>query len=177
MKTAALAFCLILVLPASAETYLSEQQAVKVALPDAASVIPEQKQLTAGQRDSLQKASGLRFPEPNYKFLVGHDKAGKTTGYALILNEVGKEEPITFIVGVTPEGIAGEVAVMEYRESRGSEIHEKRFTHQFKGKKSTDAIQVNHDIINYTGATLSSHAMARGVKKALLLVQTFYLQK
>jgi thiamine biosynthesis lipoprotein len=176
MKTAAIAICLMLMLPALAETYLSEEQAVKVALPDAASVMIEQKQLTAGQRDSLQKSSGLRFPEPQYKFFVAHDKAGKTTGYAVILNEVGKEEPITFIVGITPEGKAGEVAVMEYRESRGSEIHEKRFTRQFKGKKPTDTIQVNQDIINYTGATLSSHAMARGVKKALLLVQTFYFQ-
>jgi len=178
MKNAALVLCLAVVaVTASAETYLSEEQAVKLALPNAATVSQETKQLTSARRDSLQRASGLRFPEPQYKFFISHDKDGKLTGYAVIMNEVGKEEPITFIVGVAPNGQVGEVAVMEYRESRGSEVHEKRFTRQFKGKKSTDAVQVNQDIINYTGATLSSHALARGVKKALLLIQEFYGQK
>jgi len=33
---------------------------------------------------------------------------------------------------------------------------------------------VNNDIANYSGATLSSYAIARGVKKALALVETFH---
>jgi FAD:protein FMN transferase len=174
----ALVMCVTLVACASwAETYLSEEQAVKIALPTATTVSTEFKQLTPAQREALQHTSGLRFPEAQYKVFIGHGRNGEGSGYAVIMNEIGKEEPITFIVGVTPEGKAGEVALLEYRESRGSEVHEKRFTHQFKGKKSTDPIQVNQDIINYTGATLSSHAMARGVKKALLIVQEFYLHK
>jgi len=67
-----------------------------------------------------------------------------------------------------------DVAVMVYRETRGGEVKEQRFLRQFHGKKLSDPIQVNRDIVNYTGATLSSHAIARGVKKALALAELFY---
>src|SRR5207253_1096120 len=35
-------------------------------------------------------------------------------------------------------------------------------------------IRINQDILNYTGATLSSKALARGVKRAVLLLDVFY---
>ena len=158
-----------------AETYLSEAQAVKIAIPAAASVSIEVKQLTPPQRDSLQSKSGLRFPEQQYKCFVGRDKEGHIVGYGIIMNEIGKEEYITFIVGLSPKDEVNDVAIMEYRESRGSEVREKRFLRQFHGKKSSDPIQVNRDIANYTGATLSSYAVSHGVKKALLLIELFYL--
>jgi Na+-translocating ferredoxin:NAD+ oxidoreductase RnfG subunit len=157
----------------AAETLLTEQQAIKIALPNASSVEPEVRPLTAEQRDALQKKTGLRFPETQVKCFVGKGRQG-TEGYALIMNEIGKHEYITFIVGVTPKFEVGEVAVMEYRETRGWEVKEKRFLRQFHGKKASDPIEVNRDIVNYTGATLSSHAIARGVKKALALAEMFY---
>ena len=159
------------------ETYLSESQAVKIALPNADSVSVETKQLTQTQRERLEARSGLRFPEPQYKFFVGRLKNGQAAGYAVIMKEIGKEEYITFIVGVTPQGQVNDVAIMDFRESRGWEVREKRFLRQYRGKKSTDPLQVDRDITNYTGATLSTHAVTRGVKKALLLTGLFYLVK
>ena len=160
------------------ETHLTEAEAVKIALPNAASVSTEVKQLSPEQRAALQHKSRLPFSEPQYKFFVGRDKKdGKAVGYAVIMNEIGKEEFITFIVGVNTKGEVGEVAILEYRETRGWEVRDKRFMHQFHGKKSTDSIQVDRDITNSTGATLSAHAIARGVKKALLLTEIFYLHQ
>src|SRR3989441_6153688 len=43
-----------------------------------------------------------------------------------------------------------------------SEVKEKRFLRQFRGKTAGDPIRINQDILNYTGATLSSKALARG---------------
>jgi electron transport complex protein RnfG len=173
--TLELVFCGVLLGAASvpAETLLTEQQALKIALPKSESVVTEAKALTSQQRDELQKRSGLRLPEREYKFFIGKSK-GESDGYALVMNEIGKHEFITFIVGINPKGEVGDVVVMEYRESRGGEVREQRFLRQFHGKRQKDAIQVNKDIVNYTGATLSSYAIARGVKKALLLVETFY---
>lgn len=170
-----LAFCGLLlgVASATAETLLSEQQALKIVFPKSESVIAETKTLTSQQREELQKRSGLRFPEREYKFFLGKSK-GESDSYALVMNEIGKHEFITFIVGITSKGEVGDVAVMEYRESRGGEVREQRFLRQFHGKGQKDAIQVNNDIVNYTGATLSSYAIARGVKKALLLADAFY---
>src|SRR3954453_9088795 len=158
---------------ASAETLLTQEQAIKVVFPKSDSVQAEVKALTPEQRKTLEENTGLRFPEQEYPFFVATTK-GQADGYAVILNEIGKHENITFIVGVAPKGKVIEVAVMEYRESRGEEVKEQRFLSQFKGKKSGDPIRVNQDIVNYTGATLSSYAIARGVRRALALTQLFY---
>jgi Na+-translocating ferredoxin:NAD+ oxidoreductase RnfG subunit len=171
-----IAAVLILALtPAFSETLLTESQALKILFPKATSVEARSVALSEPQRDSLERKTGLHFREPAYRSFVAHGEHG-IEGYAVIMNEIGKHEYITFIVGVTPKGQVSDVLVMEYRESRGGEVSEKRFLSQFRGKKAEDPIQVDHDIINYTGATLSSHAIARGVKKALALVQMFYLQ-
>src|SRR5262249_12332050 len=155
------------------ETLATREQALKIVLPKAAEFVAESKALTAEQRESLQKQSGLRFPESNYDWFLGKD-SGKGVGYSVILNEIGKREYITFMVGIDPQGKVTDVVVMEYRESRGGEVKEQRFLKQFHGKRSSDALRVNQDIVNYTGATLSSQAIARGVKRALLLAKLFY---
>jgi FAD:protein FMN transferase len=158
---------------AAAETLLPQEQALKVVFPKSESIQPETKVLTPEQRADLENNTGLRFPEAEYPTFVAKTK-GVTDGYAVILNEIGKHENITFIVGVSPKGKVLEVAVMEYRESRGSEVKERRFLSQFHGKTSSDPIRVNQDIVNYTGATLSSYAIARGVRRALALTHLFY---
>jgi Na+-translocating ferredoxin:NAD+ oxidoreductase RnfG subunit len=158
----------------AAETLLTEAQALKILFPKSSSVEAQAKVLTAAQREDLQKRTNLHFPENEYRILVTQGKQG-ADGYAVIMNEIGKHEFITFIVGVTPRGEVSDVAVMEYRETRGGEVQEKRFLRQFHGKKLSDPIAIDRDIVNYTGATLSSHAIATGVRKALALVRLFYL--
>ncbi len=171
MRTAA--FAGLLLASAAAETLLTQEQALKIVFPKSESVKAEMKALSEDQRKTLEENTGLRFAETDYPTFVASTK-GQPEGYAVILNEIGKHENITFIVGVSPKGKVMEVAVMEYRESRGEEVKEQRFLSQFRGKKSTDPIRVNQDIVNYTGATLSSYAIARGVRRALALTQLFY---
>lgn len=173
VRLAVLLWLFVGALPARAEVYATKEQALKIVFAKATDIHEEVKSLTAEQRDRLQKESRLRFPEPVYTFSVAQGKDGRL-GYALVMNEIGKSEHITFLVGVSPKGEVTDVVVMEFRESRGWEVKEKRFTSQFKGKKRKDPVRVNQDIMNYTGATLSSEALARGVKKALLLTDLFY---
>ena len=159
--------------PASAEVYLTESQALGVVFGQKAVVRRDQKTLDPALRKRLEEASALRFPETSLTFFVaGQD--GKPAKYAVVMNEIGKSEPITFMVGMSPEGKVTEVVIMEFRENRGWEVKEKRFLNQFRGKTAKSTIRVDEDIINYTGATLSSKAVARGVKRALLLLDAFY---
>lgn len=160
-------------IPASAEVYLTESQALGVVLGDRAVVRREQKAIDPALRKRLEEASGLRFPETSLTFFIAAQDA-KPVKYAVAMNELGKSEPITFMVGMSPEGKVTEVVIMEFRENRGWEVKEKRFLNQFRGKSAKNSIRVDEDIINYTGATLSSKAVARGVKRALLLLDALY---
>ena len=160
-------------LPAAGEVYLNEAQALGMVLGERAVVRKEQKTLDEALRTKLERSSNLRFPESSYTFFIAA-QAGQAEKYAIQMNEIGKTEPITFMVGMSPEGKVTEVVIMIFRENRGWEVKEKRFLNQFRGKTLRNSIRVDEDIINYTGATLSSKAVARGVKRALFLFDAFY---
>jgi Na+-translocating ferredoxin:NAD+ oxidoreductase RnfG subunit len=101
-------------------------------------------------------------------------KQGVPQGRAVITEEIGKFKPITFIVKVSNEGKVEKVEVMVYREAVGSEVRRERFTRQFRGKSGKDPVRINRDILNVTGATMSTQAMAAGVKKVLTLLDEIH---
>ena len=59
--------------------------------------------------------------------------------------------------------------IVVYREARGDEVRDERFRAQFVGKSARDAIDTDQDIQAVSGATISSRAMAVGVKRAVVL--------
>lgn len=96
----------------------------------------------------------------------------KIAGFCAILNEIGKEMPITFLVCISREKDLPEISyidVLVYRETRGGEIRSKMFLKQFFGKSEKDPVSVGKDIRNIKGATLSAWATTRVVKKALAI--------
>jgi hypothetical protein len=90
---------------------------------------------------------------------------GKT---AWILDEIGKEEPITTGI-VIQGGKISLVRVLEYRESRGGEVRHEFFTRQFKGAGVKTATDLDRHIDGISGATLSVSAITRLASMALYL--------
>jgi H+/Na+-translocating ferredoxin:NAD+ oxidoreductase subunit G len=158
-----------------AEQYLTEAQALKIAFPQSQSVTAETRVISDDDRQEIKKRYGIEIPSTSARIFSGRSDS-KVDGYAVIANEIGKSEPITFIVAIDPLGKVQAVAIMEFRETRGWEVKEPRFLRQFHGKKSTDHLRVNDDVINLSGATLSSYAVAKGVKKAVVLVDYYFLR-
>ncbi len=92
---------------------------------------------------------------------------------AWILEEVGKEQPITMGVVIENDQIH-EVKILIYRESRGDEVKHGFYTRQFSGayldrgkKKPT----LSEKIDGITGATLSVRATKKMAQAALYLHQ------
>jgi hypothetical protein len=83
-----------------------------------------------------------------------------------ILEEVGKEEPITagFVVA---DGRIDHVRVLVYRESRGGEVRYPAFLKQFKSSKLAQDNTLDGSIDGIAGATLSVGAMERMARLAL----------
>lgn len=150
-----------------AQVLLTPAQAVTEVFPAAAGYRVHGFAPSAAQRERLEEVLGRRLFEPEYPFLVLYDGAGRLQGYALVTEERGKYRPITFMVGVTPDFRVADAAVMVYRESRGGEVQRARFLAQYRGKTLRDPIQINRDIINISGATISVRSMNTGVRKAL----------
>jgi hypothetical protein len=83
-----------------------------------------------------------------------------------ILEEIGKEEPITagFVV---VDGHIDHVRVLVYRESRGGEVRAPAFVQQFQGARLANTARLDRDIDGIVGATLSVGAMERMARLAL----------
>lgn len=89
-----------------------------------------------------------------------------------VLEEVGKEQPITMAI-VVESGKIQNIEVLAYRESRGGEIKHRFFRKQFFGAGLVEAksqkLKLNAGIDGITGATLSVRAMTKVAKVALFL--------
>ena len=92
-----------------------------------------------------------------------HQSAGKT---AWILNEIGKEMPITIGV-VIDQGKISSVKILAYRESRGGEVRYPAYMAQYQGATLTDKYKLDKSIDGITGATLSVWAVNKVAALAL----------
>jgi Na+-translocating ferredoxin:NAD+ oxidoreductase RnfG subunit len=122
----------------------------------------------AAAQARIGRRLGYSLPHSTYTFFVATSN-GKVDGYALIDDEKGEHLPITFAVKLSPEGKVERQEIVTYRESRGDEVRDERFRQQFVGKSARDPLAVNQDIVVVSGATISSRAMATGVRRALVL--------
>lgn len=105
--------------------------------------------------------------------ILGHEPAQLRQKYwtdgqrtAWILEEIGKEDPITagFVI---KDGHIEQTRVLVYRESRGGEIRYPSFLAQFQGAALGDGQHLDRHIDGISGATLSVNAMLRMSREAL----------
>jgi FMN-binding domain len=123
---------------------------------------PSRLWLNAAQRAELKRILERNFGQLRVRYWR---RAARTVW---ILEEIGKEQPIT--TGLVVEGQAlADVRVLVYRESRGWEVKYPAFTDQFRGLKLTDEQTLDGPIDGISGATLSVRALTKLARVALLL--------
>lgn len=118
--------------------------------------------VTSELREQIEDILDHRFPGLRLRYW----QHGEATAW--VLDEIGKHEPITIGVSIDA-GRVGSVRVLEYRESRGSEVRFSYFTDQFLGAVLKDGSALDRPIDGITGATLSVNAVQNVVRVALLL--------
>jgi len=156
MKIIGLALAIVLLSSplALAEVYLSAEEATKRLFPN------------------LQEYKVEKRTVDNQEFkiliVVGDDKV---MGWTVVVSEMGKIKPITFLVGIDTQGKILGVYVLEYRDIFGSEIRRRSFLRQFLDKSVKDSLTVGRDIDAVTGATISSQAATSAVRKSIQIIE------
>jgi electron transport complex protein RnfG len=130
--------------------------------------------LDAGVKARLAHRLGYTPARDSYTIFVALT-AGKVDGYAVIDDELGLHQPITFATRLTGRGVVDRVEIMVYREPRGDEVRDPRFRKQFEGKTAADPLRIDRDIDAVSGATVSSASLATGVRRAAILVEELVL--
>ncbi len=93
--------------------------------------------------------------------------------------EIGYSAPIDVLVGIDMRGAITGIEVLHYIESyksiRGDFINSEYFPNQFSGKNITEGFRVGRDVDGISRATITSWAVARGVRDAARKVAQAYL--
>jgi len=155
--------------------YLTLDQATKTMFPGAEierKDVPSTPEFKAKLKAALGRVTPTVWEDQYHTFAAKQN--GKVVGYAVVVDEIGKVNPFTLMVSASPDFAVRDVAVMVYREPRGGEITQKRFLAQYKGKRSSDLMLLNRDIVGITGATLSVQGTSRAVHKALAVLELVY---
>lgn len=146
------------------------QQALSTAWPQAArfeSVVVEMK---GDLRHRIAKRSGKSVRREPVMLVRVFDASHQWIGQAVLLDEIGKYHPITFMVAINRENRVHDLQVLVYREHIGQQIESPRFTRQFRNRSSDTPFQLHREIRNLSGATLSARASVRAVRRALATV-------
>jgi len=125
--------------------------------------------LDKATQDEISKILGHAYPQARLRYWH------KDTTNVWVLEEIGKEYPITAGFVITNEHIA-RAQVLVYRETRGMEIHLPGFLAQFTNNTLKDD-KLAHKVDGISGATLSVNAMVKMAQVALTLNQKVAAQK
>lgn len=145
---------------------LEIEQALRRAFPEAEYFERKRIILSLQEREKVRELTQVREVSPSFNYYQAV-RNGKPLGYGVVKRARGKLRSFTFLVAVDMEGKVLSVEVLAYREVYGREIKQKRFLAQFRGKTVESPLALNSDIQAITGATISSRALAEGVKEAL----------
>jgi hypothetical protein len=151
-----------------AAQYLTLEQAQAAIFPEAHEFVAAPVLLNRDQARRVEQLGGVYVRVPEQQVWLARAPAG-LLGWFIVDEVYGKHEFITYAVGLNGDGSVRQVEVMHYREAYGYEIRNAAWRRQFVGKRQGDALKLDQDIRNISGATLSCRHIAEGVRRLLAL--------
>ena len=115
--------------------------------------------------DQKHTVAQLAGPQPPHRSLRAWRamRGSEVVGHVFVDEVLGRQDMITYAIGIDPTGSLGTLEVLAYRESHGAEIRSEAWRRQFEGRKGLEQVRLRADIKNISGATLSSEHVTQGV--------------
>jgi Na+-translocating ferredoxin:NAD+ oxidoreductase RnfG subunit len=123
--------------------------------------------------DQKQTVTQLAGPQPPHRSLHAWKamRGNDVLGYVFVDEVLGRQDMITYAVGIDASGKLSAVEVLSYRESHGGEIRGTAWRSQFDGRQGLEHLRFGTDIKNIAGATLSCEHVTQGVRWVTALWQ------
>lgn len=163
----AAALLLFHVAPLWATVFYARDEALQLAFPDAERTETRNLFLTAQQRQDIERLAKSKLESDLLTVYVGW-RGGKPVGYALLDTHLVRTLPETFMVVLSPDGAVIATHVLAFHEPL-EYLPGERWLRQFDGKEIADDLHVGRGVAAITGSTLTSRAVAAGVRRALAI--------
>ena len=149
------------------EEFLSKDEALKIAFPDADSFKIHRMIATKSQRAKLSEKLGVRLPSRFFKY-YNVERKGELIGRAIAEEADGKYHPFGYLLSVDKDHQVRSVEILNYHEKYGFEVKQETFTKQFKGLDSSNMRKLAKEIRTISGATISCRSLIESVKRQLV---------
>ena len=151
---------------AHATQYATVEQAQKLMFGPAAQFERRDLKLNKDVARDIEKLAGVQVRTLDVP-LWEVSESGRPAGFFMIDEVYGKHELITYALALDTSGKIRQIEILEYRENYGSQIRFPQWRAQFAGKSIADPLELESDIQNISGATLSCRHVTEGVKRLL----------
>ena len=157
--------------PVCATPYLTVAEAQNLAFPAATQFVEANVIYKPSDVAAIEKLSGQKV-RTGGELVWRAQAGGRLLGFFVVDYVIGKHLVIDYAVALQPDGRIQRVEVLEYRESYGGEINNSDWLAQFVGKSGRDRLEIDRDIRNISGATLSCRHVTEGIKRVLAIYET-----
>lgn len=159
--------------PVHGQTFLTQEEALELAFPAPATVERRTAFLDEQQIAETSRRAGRTEVESGIvTYYVGRTAEGPI-GYAYFdAHRVRTLDEVLMVV-VTPGGTVSRVEVLRFREPR-EYLPPERWLDLFTDRELDERLSAKGDIVNLTGATLTSRAVIRAVRRVLALHETIH---
>ncbi len=151
--------------PAQAKVFLSQNQALREAFPDATRIERDTRILRSKQRDRIESMTREKLVSRIVVLHVAY-RGEELLGYAHVDVHNVRTQPEAFLVVLDPGGTVRSVRILAFHEPLDY-LPAGRWYAQFEGKTRADPLRVGRDVHGVVGATLSARAAADGVRRML----------
>jgi len=160
-----LLFAVFAAVDADAKVFYSQNEALALAFPDAEEVASNTFVLDDDQVERIESLAKCELDSKLVKIYTGM-REGKVLGYALIDVHNVRTLPEAFMVVLNPAGKVRSLRVLAFHEPLEYKPTN-RWYRQFDNRSIDAPLRVGGDIHGVVGATLSTRATTRGVRRAL----------
>jgi hypothetical protein len=154
-----------------AADYLSVDAAQKAIFPQADAFQEILLPRTPEQMQALLVRAGPQPPHGTMR-IWSATRGGVLLGHVFVDEVIGRQNLITYAVGIDTGGALRSLEILAYRESHGGEIRNAAWRGQFEHRDALEQLRFPTDIKNISGATLSSEHVTQGVRWLLALWQS-----
>jgi hypothetical protein len=146
-----------------AAEYLTVEGAQKAVFPEADGFRQVLLSVGAEQRQAITQRAGMQ-PLHGALRLFKAMRGEELVGYLFIDEVIGRQDLITYALGIDAGGVLRTPEILAYRESHGGEVRARGWRQQFANRRGVEQLAFRTDIKNIAGATLSSEHLTQGVR-------------
>lgn len=148
---------------------MKKDQALHQAFPEAQRIEKIQVFLDPSQVEKIESIAMSELDSKLFIFYTGI-KDGETLGYAIIDTHRLRTKTETVMYVISPDGTLAKTEILAFFEPTDYQPGGK-WLDLYSKRRLDDSLRIGRDIPNITGATITSHAFAKSVRRILAIYE------